>query len=34
MNKKDYIDAIVDMLEKSDDNVMLEFLYHLLGKNN
>ena len=32
MNKKDYINAIVEMLEKSDDNVMLEFLFQLLNK--
>lgn len=32
MNKEDYIDAIVEMLEKSDDKVMLEFLFQLLDK--
>ena len=32
MNKEDYINAIVEMLEKSDDNVMLEFLFQLLNK--
>ena len=32
MTKKDYIEAILEMLEKSDDEVMLVFVHHLLSK--
>lgn len=32
MKKKDYIKAIIEMLEKSDDEVMLVFIHHLLSK--
>ena len=32
MNKEEYVNAIVEMLKKSDDNVMLEFIFQLLNK--
>lgn len=32
MNKQEYIEAIVMMLENTKDNVILEFVYSLLQK--
>lgn len=33
MNKKDYIKAIIEMLEKSDDHTLLDLIYQLLCKS-
>lgn len=33
MNKKDYIKAIIEMLEKSDDPTLLDLIYKLLCKS-
>lgn len=32
MNKKEYIEAIAELLEKNDDDVMIEFIFYLLNK--